>query len=671
MTLIPDATHTHGKRISTPFVATHPLDPLNAAEISRVHEILAEAGYLTEHVRFAALLPLDPDKGEIARWRPGDALDRRAVATLLDRSTADASEITVAITRGEIDEVCELSTREAPYGQPQILHEEYTGINDIVKVSPEWQAAMKRRGLEEHIDESFCTPLAPGYFAGREEEEGQRVVRSLTYLIPNPGDNPWAHPVEGLICLVNLTERSVVYVEDKGDAPVPMGHGNYGLDVQGPARTSLKPIEITMPEGPSFAVDGNEVHWENWKFRVGFNSKEGLVLNQVTFCDGEEDRSVLARASIPEMIVPYGDTHHTRYWISYFDAGEYLLGQNGNSLQLGCDCLGVIHYFDGFVADDYGQPHKIPQVVCMHEEDYGIQWKHTDHRGTLETRRSRRLVVSYFATVGNYDYGFFWYLYLDGSIQFESKATGIVFAGSNHPGTRDPHGPEIAPGIFTPVHQHIFSARLDVAIDGEDNTVHEIDMRQIPTGPDNPYGNAFTWDDTQLKSESQAQRLASNEVNRVWDVRSAHRKNYVNQHTGYRLIPEGKATLLAQPDATVFARANFATKHLWATRYSPRELYPAGDYPNQHAGWAGLPTWTEGNRSLDGEDVVLWHSFGFTHVPRPEDWPVMPVDYSGFWFKPHGFLDQNPTMDLPSDARAACSSGGCGACGTESCACGS
>lgn len=102
-------------------------------------------------------------------------------------------------------------------------------------------------------------------------------------------------------------------------------------------------------------------------------------------------------------------------------------------------------------------------------------------------------------------------------------------------------------------------------------------------------------------------------------------------------------------------RATFATKHLWATAFDPAERFPAGDYPNAHAGGAGLPAWTQADRDLDGTDLVLWHVFGPTHVPRPEDWPIMPVDYSGFMLKPYGFLDQNPAMDLPSGAAECCS----------------
>ncbi len=674
----PDTTHTHGKRVSTPLEARHPLDPLTAAEIATVRDVLVNAGLLKNRVRMTLMLPVDPPKATLKRWKPGKPFERRAFATLLDRDNQKHTEVIVSITKEKV--VKKTVVPNTPErGQSPITMEEFVEINDLVKADPQWRAAMERRGHADLIDTAFCSPLAPGYFPEETEDEGRRYFRSLTYLIPKEGDSPWARPVEGLIVKVDMTEQRVFKVYDDPDAaPTHMEDGNYTLDVHGPARTSLKPIDIRMPEGPSFSVDGNEVQWENWKLHVGFNAREGLVLNNISWNDKGEDRPVLTRASVPEMVVPYGDVDETRYWVSYFDAGEYLLGRMANPLSLGCDCLGVIHYFDGFVNDDLGNPLKVDQVICMHEEDYGIQWKHTDLEGKPDTRRSRRLVISFFSTIGNYDYGFFWYFYLDGSIQFEAKATGVVFAGSGIPGTPNPHNTEMAPGLLAPIHQHIFSARLDVAVDGEDNTLHELEMVGIPRGPMNPRGNAFTWSDLQLKDEQNAQRLANGLAGRVWEVRSAHRKNYTGKPTAFWLIPEGKPVLLAQPDSTVYARANFATKHLWGTQYAENEIYPAGLYPSQSSGWQGLPTWTKANRSLDGEDIVLWHQFGPTHLPRTEDWPVMPVEYAGFWFKPHGFLDQNPTMDLPEDARSACAmqeddcckDGGCGCCSGRVCKCG-
>ena len=636
-------------------------------EIAAARETLVAAGLVGETTRFPQLLPVEPAKAELAAWAPGASVDRRVAVTLLDTASGAASEAIVSVTRRTVDEHRELANGEAPYGQPQYLFEEYERAAEIAKASPEWRAAMRRRGLDDRIELAFCAPLAPGFF-NRAEEAGRRVIRSLTFLRDDVDDSPWAHPVEGLIVHIDLTAGRVIGVEDDGDVPVPVPAepGNYTPAAVGPARTSLKPIEITQPDGPSFHVDGNAVEWENWRFRVGFNAREGLVLNQLTFRDGEEHRSVLHRASVPEMVVPYGDTTNTRFWISYFDAGEYLLGKNANSLALGCDCLGVIHYFDGFVADDHGHPVKIPQVVCMHEEDYGILWKHTDLDGRSEVRRSRRLVISYFSTIGNYDYGFFWYLYLDGTIQVEAKATGIVFAGAGEPGAANPHAPEIAPGLFAPVHQHLFCARLDVAIDGEDNVLHEVDAVGIPTGPDNPHGNAFTWTDAKLARESEAQRLADPARARSWKVSSASRTNRLGKPTAYHLVPQPSATLLAQPDSSVFARATFATKHLWATAFDEHERFPAGDYPNAHAGGAGLPAWTAADRDLDGTDLVLWHVFGPTHIPRPEDWPIMPVDYSGFAFKPYGFLDRNPALDLPDWSQhgsgASCCAGDGGEC---------
>ena len=643
----------------------HPLDPLTAAEIERAREILVDAGLLGETARVPMLLPDEPTKEELAAWVPGTPFDRRVDVTVMDAATGAVTEAIVSVTRGEVVSATEIDPSSAPYGQPQYLFEEYERAADIVKNSPEWRAAMTRRGLEDRIDFAFCSPLAPG-FVGRENEVGRRVIRSLTFLRDSEDDIPWAHPVEGLIVHVDLVANTVIGIEDEGDVPVPAGSGKYTPDAVGPARTTLKPVEITQPEGPSFAVKGSLVEWENWSLRVDFNAREGLVLHDVRF----DDRPVLTRASVPEMVVPYGDTSNTRFWISYFDAGEYLLGKNGNHLELGCDCLGVIRYFDGYVADDHGHAVKIPNVVCMHEEDYGILWKHTEPSSVgAHVRRSRRLVVSYFSTIGNYDYGFYWYFYLDGSIQLEAKATGIVFVGGGIPGSTNAHAPEIAPGVFAPVHQHLFSARLDVAIDGEDNRLVEIDAARIPMGDANPFGNAFTWTETTLRTESEAQREADTSAARVWEVRSASKTNYIGKPTAYHLVPQPTALLMADPASSVAARAAFATKHLWGTAYDHEERWPAGRYPNAHQGGAGLPAYTADDRSIDGEDLVLWHTFGLTHIPRPEDWPIMPVDYAGFWFKPYGFLDVNPAMDVPESSQAhQIADGGCGR-GTA-CTCG-
>jgi primary-amine oxidase len=395
------------------------------------------------------------------------------------------------------------------------------------------------------------------------------------------------------------------------------------------------------------------VRWENWSFRVGFDPREGLVLYQVSLRDGHRERPLVYRASVAEMVVPYADPSPVRFWQNYFDAGEYLLGQQANSLRLGCDCLGEIYYFDAVLADGEGEPRDIPNAICLHEEDFGVLWKHYDlFTESQETRRQRRLVISYFVSVGNYDYGFYWYLYLDGTVQLEVKATGVVFTSSYVDGS--PYATEIAPGLGAPYHQHLFNARLDMMVDGLTNAVEELDVRRLPVGPDNPYGNAFTRSVTRLASESEAARLADMPAGRVWRIVNTDTRNRLGQPVAYVLRPEGQPALLADESASVTRRAAFATKHLWVTRYDPQERYPAGELVNQNPGGAGLPQFQAQNRDIDGQDIVVWHTFGATHFPRPEDWPVMPVETCGFTLKPFGFFDRNPTLDVPESVARHC-----------------
>jgi len=289
----------------------------------------------------------------------------------------------------------------------------------------------------------------------------------------------------------------------------------------------------------------------------------------------------------------------------------------------------------------------IRNAICIHEEDYGILWKHFDiFNGSSQTRRQRRLVVSFFSTVGNYDYGFYWYFYLDGTIECEIKLTGTLFTAA-HPGGDYPYSVQVAPGLGGPVHQHLFSARLDMTVDGLSNAVDEVDVSGLPVGPDNPYGNAIVQQVTRLSRESQAARRADATRGRTWRVVSTEHVNAFGRPVGYTLYPEAAPVLLADAQSSVARRAGFATNHLWVTRYDPSERYPAGDFVNQHPGGAGLPAFVAADRDIDGADIVLWHTFGPTHFPRPEDWPVMPVARCGFTLKPTGFFGRNPALDVP------------------------
>ncbi|WP_217376791.1 primary-amine oxidase [Paenarthrobacter ureafaciens] len=622
----------------------HPLDPLTVEEIRVFKDVLVDAGLAGERTAFTYVGIREPAKEEVLAYNDGDEIPRIVSALLFEAGGHQPRTVLVDVSNKIVLKHQEMDP--SIEGQGPILKSEYELAERLVKSDSAWLDAMARRGLHD-LDTVKTVPLSAGVF-GYDDEVGNRVLRVLAFEQKYPTDSMWAHPIDGVVAHIDTTNERVLRVIDTGHTNVPQESGDYNDEaVRGPFRTTLKPIHITQPEGVSFQLKGQQLTWENWSLRVGFNGREGLTLHQVGFEDGGSVRPIIYRASISEMAVPYGDPSPTHAWQNYFDVGEYQFGRLANSLKLGCDCLGEITYMDATIVDDFGEPKVIEQAICIHEEDYGVLWKHTDSfAGTSEVRRQRRLVISFFVTVGNYDYGFYWYLYLDGTIELEAKATGIVFT-SGHPGGDYPYASEIAPGLGAPYHQHLFSARLDMMVDGVANAVDEVEVQRVPLGEGNPWGNALAKKTTRLRTEAEGARDAAMDKGRVWHVLSTERNNRLGHPTSYVLYPEGQPTLASVPQASATARANFATKTLWVTQYHRDELWAAGEVVNQHPGGAGLPTYISADREIDGKDIVLWHTFGLTHYPRPEDWPIMPVDYAGFKLKPHGFFDRNPTLNVP------------------------
>ncbi|HEY6471598.1 MAG TPA: primary-amine oxidase [Acidimicrobiales bacterium] len=629
----------------------HPLAPLTGDEIIAGREIVGASGRAAvpaDALRFAYVGLCDPPKDLVRAFDRGEQVDvdRRVRIVLLEGPVADVTEVIVSVTRGEVDrwEV----VRDV---RPPLQFEESIHVLAALHDNAEWNAALERRGV---VDRSLVQidPWPAGTFA-LAHEEGRRITRCLAFLRESADDNGYARPLEGLMAFVDMGRGEVLEVVDLGVVPLPPKSGSYYPEDNGPLRTDLKPLEITQPEGPSFEVDGNLVRWQKWSLRLGMDPLEGLVLYTVGYEDGGHVRPILYRASVSEMVVPYGSPDPLHAWKSAFDAGEWGLGRMANSLTLGCDCLGEIRYFDDVWADEKGKPRTRANAICMHEEDYGILWKHVDMvSGRTEVRRSRRLVVSSIATVGNYEYGFYWYFYLDGTLQLEVKLTGIMSTMAVADGDAGEHAKMVAPGLAAPYHQHMFNVRLDLEVDGPDNAVYEVDAASsgAPGTPENPWGNVFGTTATLLESELAARRDVDPSRSRTWRIANRSARNGVGEATAYKLLPASTPTLLAHPDSSVGRRAAFATHNLWVTPFDPEERRAAGDYPNQHRGGAGLPEWTAQDRPIVDTDVVLWHTFGVTHIPRPEDWPVMPVEYTGFTLVPFGFFDRNPALDVPPSA---------------------
>lgn len=620
----------------------HPFSPMTAGELRvATRAALAEA----DGARVVSCARREPDKQAYLAWRDGAAAAPLREALIVLAGAAGIEEVVVELPDGEVQ-----SRQVVPGALPPITPEDYEDAAACVLRDARVQQVLRERGVED-LELVQIDVLPSGSF-GHGLEAGHRFGRAVAYLKKDRTDNAYARPIEHLIVYVDLDAHRVLEVEEGERRPIPGADGDYRAGVV-PARDDLRPFSITQPEGVSFAVRGGEVSWHRWTFVPAIDPQEGLVLHDVRY-DG---RPVLHRGSCPEMIVPYGETDPMHNWRTYFDAGEYGLGSSINSLELGCDCLGEISYLDAWLSDHRGEPHRIANAICLHEEDAGILWKHTDHAtGHVETRRGRRFVVNAMATVGNYEYAFRWYLGLDGTIEVEVQLHGIVSTIAVTPGDEPRGSNMIDEGLAAPHHQHLFCFRLDLDVDGTANSVCEVQAAAVPVGPENPLGNAFTPVVTPLRSESEARREADDGAARVWTV-SSPRIGANGRSTAYRLVPgHGTSTLLAQPGSSVARRAGFAAHTLWVTPYRPEERFPAGAYPYGRAESDGLPVWSV-DRPLEGEDLVLWYTIGVTHFVRPEDWPIMPMTRAGFSLQPVGFFDRNPTLDIPPSPGAACCHG--------------
>jgi primary-amine oxidase len=604
----------------------HPLDPLTPEEIGVAVAAVRATGRLGPAATFSTVT--------IDDRRP--AAGRRARLLIVPGPEASVVEASVALDSGEVvGWVAHDDARPAlGFGESLVaiaaLHE-HEGF----------RAALASRGISD-LAKVQIDPWPAGNF-GVAAEKGRRVARCICFYREQPGDNGYARPIEGLQALVDMARGEVLELIDTGIVPLPDDPGSYFPEDNAP-RPGLAPLVIAQPDGVGFEIDGNGLRWQGWSLHVSLDPLEGIILRDVAYTG----RSILRRASISEMVVPYGDPGPLHGWKNAFDVGEWGLGRLANSLTLGCDCVGEIRYLDAVLADEQGAAGTIANAICLHEEDAGILWKHNDlFTGRTEVRRKRRLVVSSIATVGNYEYGFSWYFHQDASLELEVKLTGIVSTRAIGPVPPEPFSPAIAQGLAAPVHQHLFCARLDVAVDGPVNEVHEVDVVPLPADGRNRWGNGFAPVVTRLTSERRARRLVDATRSRSWAVVNPEVRNALDQPVAYRLVPRATPVLLAREGSSVAGRAGFATRNLWVTPYDAEERRAAGDFPSQHAGGAGLPAWTAADRSLVGTEVVLWHTFGVSHVPRPEDWPVMPVETTGFQFLPAGFFDRNPALDVP------------------------
>ena len=639
----------------------HPLDALTPEEYSKVYNVLQSAGKLEEKTIFTSVLLDEPAKSEVLAWKPGMAIPRKADVVLLTEGKSYAAVVDIAA--GKIASYTELKKDQAPMTETE-MH----SYDDVLKKDPRILEALKKRGITDlRLVTCYVTPA--GHVGLPEQTEGRRIGWGGCTYTAN-AKYGWDREVPGIFFVVDMNEKKITRLTDYGAVPMPPATSIYDAE-GGPAMPGTKPILTSQPDGPSFSIKDGEVSWQNWKFRFRLDPRVGPIVNLVTYNDGSKARSVMYEGGLAEMYVPYQDPEETWNSHVFLDAGEYFVntGSGGiiKPLLAGVDCPAYATFFSGTFYHDNGTPYVRPQLACMFERVTGDPvWRHWDEDTyAVSGRPTRELVFRTVATVGNYDYLFDWRFEQDASITVGVGATGILevkavkdqradapqsasMVGTDPDGNKVEFGQLIAPGLSAVDHDHYFSYRLDLDVDGVNNTLM-VDKLVPYKLPENTMGRKWIWamKPEMLKKEGDAKLDVSVAHPAMWMFTNEGVKNSLGQNTSFAIMPGETGISLLPPDEWPQKRAGWSEHNLWVTPYDPTERFASGVYLMGSTGEDSLPNWVKQNRSIMNTDIVAWYTVGFHHVPRPEDWPQMPIMWHTFSLSPFQFLPKNPTMDLP------------------------
>ncbi|KAI6323560.1 hypothetical protein MCOR34_001812 [Pyricularia oryzae] len=690
------AADQHQKNGTSTQYPIHPLGPLSAEEISRSANLIRGAWPEGTKFQFKVITLSEPAKVQLIPYldaeKKGQAtspIDRRSLVGYYIRNTHKLHEAIVNLTQNVVESNVLLGPNVHANGDA----EELLAIEEMLTSDPSVLAEVAKLKLPEGA-KVVADPWiygSDGVNEGNFSDE-KRLYQCFLYMRdPNNSSMTeschYAFPLP-ISPVVDPTTMKVVRIDilptglDTKVKPLspwePAPPNEYVAEAQAAMRTDLKPLRVVQPEGASFQVSkfsetGHRVSWQKWDFKVGFNQREGMVLYDVHY----DSKPLFYRLSLSDMSIPYADPRHPFHKKAAFDLGDVGAGIMANNLGLGCDCLGSIYYISGVLTNSEGQPVDYPNVICIHEQDAGLLWKHTNYRTNKASLvRNRELVLQTILTVSNYEYILAWVFNQAGDVTYEVRATGIL---STQPVDRElqktphPYGTVVHPGVLATHHQHFFSLRIDPMVAGHGNTVVYDDA--VPLARDattNPHGVGYTVETKAIETSGGFDLDSSR--GRVFRITNPAVRNAVNgAPAGYKLQIPSMQPILADADSFHRRRAEFADRSVYVTRYAEGELFSGGQYTNQSRGGTGVRTWAQRQESLAGGDPVVWAQFGINHVPRIEDFPVMPCEVLRVTMRPVNFFDRNPALDVAPSTQdfnqsvllngAGRNGGGCGANG--------
>nr|1EKM_A Chain A, COPPER AMINE OXIDASE [Ogataea angusta]1EKM_B Chain B, COPPER AMINE OXIDASE [Ogataea angusta]1EKM_C Chain C, COPPER AMINE OXIDASE [Ogataea angusta] len=635
----------------------HPLDPLSTAEIKAATNTV-KSYFAGKKISFNTVTLREPARKAYIQWKEqgGPLPPRLAYYVILEAGKPGVKEGLVDLASLSV-----IETRALETVQPILTVEDLCSTEEVIRNDPAVIEQCVLSGIPANeMHKVYCDPWTIGY--DERWGTGKRLQQALVYYRSDEDDSQYSHPLD--FCpIVDTEEKKVIFIDipNRRRKVSKHKHANFYpkhmIEKVGAMRPEAPPINVTQPEGVSFKMTGNVMEWSNFKFHIGFNYREGIVLSDVSYNDHGNVRPIFHRISLSEMIVPYGSPEFPHQRKHALDIGEYGAGYMTNPLSLGCDCKGVIHYLDAHFSDRAGDPITVKNAVCIHEEDDGLLFKHSDFRDNFATSlvtRATKLVVSQIFTAANYEYCLYWVFMQDGAIRLDIRLTGILntyILGDDE--EAGPWGTRVYPNVNAHNHQHLFSLRIDPRIDGDGNSAAACDAKSSPYplgSPENMYGNAFYSEKTTFKTVKDSLTNYESATGRSWDIFNPNKVNpYSGKPPSYKLVSTQCPPLLAKEGSLVAKRAPWASHSVNVVPYKDNRLYPSGDHVPQWSGDGvrGMREWIgDGSENIDNTDILFFHTFGITHFPAPEDFPLMPAEPITLMLRPRHFFTENPGLDI-------------------------
>lgn len=626
-------------------IVYHPLNPLSPQEIEEAAAIIRNSQYGSKDLYFSEIKLEEPDKQKVWAWddKGGAMLPREATFTLVKGNKP--YEGTVDLDKDKI-----VYWKEVKKGWP--LYVEWGQSEAIVEKDKDAVAALAKHGITDLSKVTFADgPL--GDYGPKLTPPGSRLAMSVPRPKIEGAVNHFAHPMDGLAFLVDLNAKKVLKIYDTGNPPVPTDPNDYTKVIKTSRTDQIKPLIISQPKGASFSVKGSSVDWQNWKFHFRLDPRVGPMVSTVSYTENGNKRKVMYEGGLGGMMVPYGDPDAAWLYKIFMDAGEYGVGLSTRTLNAGSDVPKNATLFDAAINNTEGKATVIKNAFALFERYADPEWSHNG-----DARERRELVLRAVATIGNYDYVLDWVFLQNGSIKLMTGATGLAQVKAVETKTMDDktavrdtrNGKLVDTNIVAPTHQHIFSYRLDLDVDGESNSVGEILPKAVSVAnPEFARSEMITVEKTYKVEQEAIQKFDPDKIVLVTNTSKENRLGYA---TGYQVMPYAGGThpFVEEPLFTktdyVLKRAEFINNHIWVTPYKKDELYSEGKYTTHNTD-TGLGLWTQQNRNIENKDTVVWLTTGTTHVMRAEEFPIMPTEWVTAMIKPFNFFNETPTLDLP------------------------